>query len=82
MVEHLKRFGSITNLQALGLYRIYRLASVIHRLNTKGHVIVSVTCKDKSGRTYVEYKLNQPLNPKENHHATPEAEHPNEAGVL
>lgn len=42
ILNHLKEYGSITPLQALSLYGVYRLSSCINRLKRKdGHKIVT-----------------------------------------
>lgn len=57
ILNHLQKYGSITPLQALDYYRIYRLSSIIQRLR-KEHVIA--TEKPISGE-YAVYRYERPL---------------------
>lgn len=41
VLEHLKKYGSITPLEALDRYGIYRLSVQIWRLRKKGHNILT-----------------------------------------
>jgi len=55
---HLIRVGSITQLQALELYRVHRLASRISNLKLKHGVnITSNSRLDATGVRYVEYAI-------------------------
>lgn len=45
ILQHLRRTGSITPLQALEKYHVYRLSSVIHRLRKEGWKIKTVMVK-------------------------------------
>ena len=41
ILNHLEEYGSITPLQALSLYSIYRTSSCIKRLRDDGHTIIT-----------------------------------------
>jgi len=55
--EHLKAKRSITPLEALGLYGVFRLAARIKELRDKGWDIKTETRRDPNGKTYAAYKL-------------------------
>lgn len=61
ILRHLKDYGSINPLEALGQYGIMRLASRITDLKQRGHLITKETKKSKNryGETvrYAEYRL-------------------------
>lgn len=61
ILRHLKDYGSINPLEALGQYGIMRLASRITDLKRRGHLITKETKKSKNryGETvrYAEYRL-------------------------
>ena len=61
ILRHLKDYGSINPLEALGQYGIMRLASRITDLKRRGHLISKETKKSKNryGETvrYAEYRL-------------------------
>ena len=42
ILEHLKKYGSITPLEALSIYGIYRLSVPIWRLRKQGYPIITV----------------------------------------
>jgi hypothetical protein len=54
---HLIKRGSITQVEAHELYRVYRLASRIHDLKTIGVTITTNVKMDMTGTRYVEYSL-------------------------
>jgi len=55
VMKHLKRFGTITGREAWAQYGIYRLSSIIHRLNnTPG---INISCEIVPGYKHGEYKL-------------------------
>jgi len=56
--KHLKTQGSISQLEALGVYGIYRLAARVCELRRKGVPIDSVNKKDANGKVYASYFLN------------------------
>lgn len=55
ILEHFKKWKSITSLEAIKTYRITRLASVIHILREK-YDIVSLK-ETKAGKNWVRYAL-------------------------
>jgi hypothetical protein len=55
--NHMQRHGSITQLQALELYRVHRLASRIYDLRVDGKIINGTTKADATGRSYKSYSL-------------------------
>lgn len=57
VLEHLKYRGTITPLEALGTYSIYRLASIIQRLRKDGHQIITNIKRSILQRPYAEYRL-------------------------
>jgi len=64
VLEHLKRRGAITSLEAFYNYKITRLAAVIFDLRAAGHNIVTInkTRADRDGKTvsrWAEYRLVQ-----------------------
>lgn len=57
VLNHLKSEGSISPLEAIGVYRIFRLAARIEELRRAGYKIVSHRKTDKTGKTYVSYEM-------------------------
>lgn len=57
LLIHLLRHGNISQLEALELYRIHRLASRIKDLKNKGVSVVHKTLFDPTGVRYVRYAL-------------------------
>jgi predicted ArsR family transcriptional regulator len=63
ILAHLHRIengarDSLSQMEALGLYRIYRLASRIDELRQDGYDIVTEMKVDPTGRPYARYHLN------------------------
>ena len=56
--KHLKAHGSLTQLEALGVYGIYRLAARVCEMRRKGVPIDSVNKTDANGKVYAQYFLN------------------------
>tara|TARA_B100000745_G_scaffold122814_2_gene79691 strand:+ start:2558 stop:2797 length:240 start_codon:yes stop_codon:yes gene_type:complete len=54
---HLEERGSITALEALSLYRIFRLSARIYDLRAGGHRIHTQWKKDLTGKKYAQYWL-------------------------
>jgi hypothetical protein len=54
---HLKSGKTITPLEALGLYGVFRLAARIKELREKGWNIETEIKYDPNGKTYATYKL-------------------------
>ena len=57
VMNHLSMKGTITALEALSLYRIFRLAGRIHDLKRNGVKIEPRMKKDVTGKRYAEYRL-------------------------
>lgn len=57
VLNHLRTGRSITPLEALGTYAIYRLAAVIRELRKDGHNIVTNIKRSIRQRPYAEYHL-------------------------
>lgn len=58
ILAHLRREkNGISPLEALGVYGVYRLASVVHRLRARGHQIVTERRFDLRGHEYARYRL-------------------------
>lgn len=57
VIAHLKKFGSISALEARHVYKIERLASRIDELRQSGYAISTTRKRDASGTTYAEYRL-------------------------
>lgn len=64
---HLKSGRSITPLEALGLYGVFRLAARIKELRDYGWDITTEIRKDPNGKVYATYQLAE-----QNHHGLPE----------
>ena len=58
VLRHLARGRSITALEALGVYRIFRLAARILELRDAGHDVITDMKQDETGKWYGEYRLN------------------------
>lgn len=58
---HLEAGKTITNLQAIGVYGIFRLSSVIEDLRARGMEIDCVLKRDEAGKQYGEYRIRKPL---------------------
>lgn len=48
VVKHLAKYGSINSIEAIGLYRITRLAAVIHKLNKIGFITFANYAEDRT----------------------------------
>ena len=57
VLKHLLSRGTITPLEALGVYKISRLAARIEELRSKGVRIVSEMRADAEGSRYVCYRM-------------------------
>ena len=55
--NHLVKKGTITSLEALSLYRIFRLAARIHDLRGDGNNIITKYKRDLTGKRYAQYWL-------------------------
>lgn len=54
---HLKTGKSITQLEALGLYGVFRLAARVHELKAKNWNILTEIKRDENGCEFAEYRL-------------------------
>lgn len=63
--EHLVSGKTITQLEAIGLYSLFRLAARVHDLKKQGWNIITNEKRDANGSVYAEYVLGEPahLNP-------------------
>lgn len=60
ILEHLKQGKTISQAEAIHLYRCYRLSAVIQRLRTTGHYIVTHNEPNQDARgTHARYELKQ-----------------------
>jgi hypothetical protein len=57
ILKHLLAGNSISQLEAFGVFRIFRLAARIHDLRAKGHKIKTTMKADAEGKPYAEYAL-------------------------
>ena len=57
VMGHLQKKGNITSLEAMSLYRIFRLAARIHELRGDGIKIHTKWKKDLTGKKYAQYWL-------------------------
>jgi len=57
VLNHLKRWRSITALDAMNRYRIFRLAARIYDLRSEGIKIDTLWEKDKTGKKHAKYQL-------------------------
>tara|TARA_R100001244_G_scaffold17967_2_gene19039 strand:- start:4689 stop:4952 length:264 start_codon:yes stop_codon:yes gene_type:complete len=56
ILNHLKSGKTITSMEAIELYKVTRLAAVVHTLKREGHIIESENVKGNNG-TYSIYKM-------------------------
>ena len=57
--EHLKKYGTISPLEAMSNYSVWRLAAEIHRLRERGLDITTFMKRAPNGAKYAEYQLQQ-----------------------
>lgn len=57
ILNHLSKHGSITPMEALTVYSIYRLSACIHDLRNTGISIVTKMKEDASGHKYARYEV-------------------------
>lgn len=55
--RHLRRGKTITPMEALVVFGVFRLASIVHRLRQRGLAIETVLKNDENGHQYASYKL-------------------------
>jgi hypothetical protein len=56
ILKHLKTGRNLTQVSATELYRVHRLAARITELKSLGYDILSIRCKDVTGRAYALYR--------------------------
>lgn len=61
--EHIVKVGSITGLEAAGLYRVRSLTKRISEIRKQGHPIQSEFKRDRTGQRYVKYHYLGTLRP-------------------
>jgi len=59
VLAHLRRYGTITPLEALQHYGCFRLAAVIHVLRGEGHTIETRDTPQTDGADFATYVLRQ-----------------------
>jgi hypothetical protein len=57
VLSHLSNNGSISPLEALHVYGIYRLAACIHELRRVGIQVTTTMKTDASGKHYAHYEV-------------------------
>lgn len=57
ILNHLTHKGTISGVEALSLYRIYRLAARVEELRRAGHTIETDMKTDLTGKRYARYRL-------------------------
>lgn len=57
ILAHLKEGKTITNLESVLVYGIYRLSDVVFKLRNAGYDVHTTVKKDEVGRKYSSYKL-------------------------
>ena len=58
VLAHLKRGQSITPIEALNLYGVFRLSDVVWKLKNEGHLIITTSVKNQNGNDYAKYIYN------------------------
>lgn len=61
VLAHLRRYGSISPMEAQVAYGIMRLASRIHELKKTGYEISTELRQDGAGHRYARYHIQQAL---------------------
>ena len=57
ILRHLEKKTSITPLEALGVYGVYRLAAVIYDIKKHGFPVTTTLHTDINGKRYARYSL-------------------------
>ena len=57
ILAHIRRYGSITPLEAQTVYKEWRLAARIHELREAGVDIITTMRRDAKGTRYARYKM-------------------------
>lgn len=61
ILRHLEKGKTITPMESLIVYGIYRLSDCIFKLRNAGHDVLTLDRTDERGKKYGEYMLNQKL---------------------
>jgi hypothetical protein len=61
ILAHLQKGKTITPMESLIVYNIYRLSDCILKIRNAGHDVITEDCKDESGKRYGRYSLNTKL---------------------
>ena len=61
ILRHLEKGKSITPMESLIVYGIYRLSDCIYKIRNAGHDVLTHDRKDERGKKYGEYQLNSRL---------------------
>ena len=61
VLRHLEKGKTITPMEAIVVYNIWRLAARICELRDAGHDVITEVRKDERGKKYGEYRLNHQL---------------------
>lgn len=59
ILNHIKKHGSITSMEAFSEYNITRLSGRIHELRAQGHKIITDHEKANNGAIYAVYRLQE-----------------------
>ena len=54
--RHLRKGKTITPMEALVVFGVFRLASIVHRLRQRGLAIETILKNDENGHQYASYK--------------------------
>lgn len=57
VLRHLEKEGSLSPLEALFVYGIYRLSASIHEIRKQGWKVLTTMHEDASGKKYARYHL-------------------------
>ena len=57
--RHLRKGKTITPMEALVVFGVFRLASIVHRLRQRGFCIYTVLKTDENGHKYASYAMEQ-----------------------
>jgi len=61
ILRHLEKGKTITPMESLIVYGIYRLSDCIYKIRNAGHDVRTVDRQDERGKKYGEYQLNTRL---------------------
>lgn len=59
VLDHMRKYGSITSMTAFEMYNITRLSAKIFNLREEGYNIVTIRETSKNGATYGRYVLKE-----------------------